>query len=88
MAAIMRRRNGLPCAIVMRSGSTMVGSCHGASSSSPPAIGSAKAGSAAAGRGGGVAACSARKPAKKPFSQSRCSGEKGALSGMKEAKPG
>jgi hypothetical protein len=80
MAAIMRRRSGRSLAIARRSASGMVGSCQGASSS-PPAIGSAKAGSAAAGSGGGIA-CSARKAAKKPFSQSRCSGEKGAESGI------
>jgi len=82
MAAIMRRRSGLPLAMSMRSGSTIVGSCHGASSSSLPAIGSAKAGSAAAGSGGGLAPSVAMKPAKKPFSQSRCSDVKGALSGI------
>src|ERR1700722_19228133 len=80
MAAISRCASGLPSAIVMRSASSRTGSCQGKSSGS------------GGGSGGGPrdgddaaelpAAAPPYRPARNPFSQARCAGENGALSGI------
>ena len=91
MAAIMRRSSGLPSASDMRSATGKVESCQGKSSvdsstcdAEPESEGSnaaAAANDAAFPPGLFAASIEPSTPAKNPFNQARCSGEKGADSG-------